>query len=232
MPEAVEYFFILSKARGPGNAPLALSASPNGDIVVATHSYQDERQMWEKRPREANNPGVFGLVNKATNTCLARASADNGAALVLVPTARIVNDDLAAWQHDNVQGQYNALVSMQEWEQKINIAGNGPYGNGSRVISWHWDGGDDNELWRFASARQETRLKRIDFQLEAGTLVQMPPSVFYRTRLVNNTNQDQEQTFQYTTSNTTTEMYSASAGLELSVAYQPRSESQSRSRPS
>ncbi|WAS94536.1 RICIN domain-containing protein [Nannocystis punicea] len=222
MPEIVEYFYILSKARGPGNVALALSASPtgNGDIVVATHSYQDERQMWEKRLRQANNTTVFGLVNKSTGTCLARASADNGASLQLVPATRILSDDLAAWQDDTVQGQYNALASLQDWEQKINIFGDGPYASGSRCISWHWDGGSENELWRFASANREIALKRIEFLLDQGKVVQMPPSVFYRTRLVNNTTQEQEQTFQYATSKTKTETYSASAGLELSVGYQ------------
>ncbi|MCY1061551.1 RICIN domain-containing protein [Nannocystis sp. SCPEA4] len=218
---AVEYFFIISKARGPGNAALALSASPsgNGEVVVTTHSYQDERQMWEKRLRQASNPGVFGLVNKSTGTCVARASADNGAALQLVPMGRIGNDDLAVWQNDNVEGQYNAVVSVQEWEQKINIFGDGPYVSGSRCVSWHWDGGSDNELWRFASANREITLKRIEFMLDQGSIVQMPPSVIHRARLVNSTAAEQELRFQYTTSKTTTETYSASAGLELSVSY-------------
>lgn len=222
MPENVEYFYILSKTRGPGNVALALSASPsgNGDIVVATHSYQEERQMWEKRPRQANNPAVFGLVNKATGTCLARASADNGAALQLVPVARIVSDDLAAWQDDTVEGQYNALASLQDWEQKINIFGDGPYVSGSRCISWHWDGGSDNELWRFAVANREITLKRIEFKLDEGNVLKMPPSVFYRTRLVNSTAVEQVQSFKYATTKTKTETYSASAGLELSVGYQ------------
>ncbi|MDC0667943.1 RICIN domain-containing protein [Nannocystis radixulma] len=221
MPE-VEYFFILSKARGPGNAALALTASSNGEVVVTTHSYQNERQMWEKRPRQASNTGVFGLVNKATGTCVARASADNGAALQLVPVGRIGNDDLAVWQNDNVGGQYNALVSVQEWEQKINIFGDGPYVDGSRCVSWHWDGGSDNELWRFASANREVKLRDIEFLLDQAALVQMPPVVAYRSRLVNNTATEQELRFQYATSKTRTETYSASAGLELNASYETK----------
>lgn len=220
---AVEYFFIISKARGPGNAALALSASASGsDVVVTTHSYQDERQMWEKRPRQTSNPGVFGLVNKATGTCVARASADNGAALQLVPVGRIGSDDLAAWQNDSIEGQYNAVVSVQEWEQKINIFGDGPYVSGSRCVSWHWDGGSDNELWRFASANREVVLKDIQFLLDQQALVQMPPVVAYRTRLVNNTATEQMLGFNYSTSKSRSETYSASAGLELNTSYETK----------
>ncbi|MEZ4448445.1 MAG: RICIN domain-containing protein [Nannocystaceae bacterium] len=221
MPGVTEYFFILSKARGPGNAALALgAASGDRDAVVVTHSYQDERQMWEKRPRQASNPGVFGLVNKATGTCLARASADNGAALILASTSRIGNDDLAVWQDDTVGGLYNALTSVQDWEQKVNIYGDGPYTSGSRCISWHWDGGSDNELWRFAAANPHVTLKRIEFLLDQGQATEMPPLVVYRTRLVNATSTEQDQTFSYSTSKTRSETYSASAALELSVGYQ------------
>ncbi|MDC3960451.1 RICIN domain-containing protein [Polyangium jinanense] len=221
MPE-VEYFFIISKARGPGNAALVLSASSSGgaDVVVATLDYQDEKQMWEKRLRRADDTAVFALVNKARGTCLARASADNGAALVLVPVGRIPSDDLAVWQHDHVEGQYNALVSVQEWEQKVNIFGDGPYTSGSRTVSWHWDGGSDNELWRFFSSNRQIKLKRIEFMLDASQLVEQPPTVLYNTRIVNNSDQEQEQLFEYTTSSTKTETYSASAGLELSAQYE------------
>ncbi|WAS95753.1 aerolysin family beta-barrel pore-forming toxin [Nannocystis punicea] len=220
MPNNTQYDFIIAKVRGPNNEVMALSVDVvHNDVVLAVHDYRDTKQMWEKRLRNANDEKIFGLVNRSTGKCIARASADNGAALRLVNAGSLGTDDLAAWQHDNVQGTYNALASVQDWEQKVNAAGNGPYPAGSRVISWGWDGGDDNELWRFLSANSSNVLKRIDFDLNAGTIADLDPSIVTQQLINNDSDVDQSQTLTYETKESKTETYEASAALELSVVH-------------
>lgn len=220
MPTDTQYYFIISKAIGPNGEIMVLSLEEtNTNAVLAVHNYLDPKQMWEKRPRVASNPGVFGLVNKATGQCIMRASRDNGASIRTENVGAIGINDLAAWQDDTVQGPYNALVSLQDWEQKLNIMGDGPYVAGSRIISWEWSRGADNELWRFQSANSTARLVRIDFDLAAGRITDLGTSIVTQQTINNVSDLEQSQSLTYEAKESKSETYSASAALELSVQH-------------
>jgi len=142
---AMDEFYIIPKAGGPGDMMLALTAHADSDDVFIDHFWETSGlQVWRRVPARG---GGYGLVNRQRGLALARASNDNAARLKLVPVAHIGTDDLAVWRDDTVPGTFNAINSLADWEQKINIPGNGPYFPGAWMFSWHWDHGHANELW-------------------------------------------------------------------------------------
>lgn len=162
------YSFIVSKARGPGDELLALGSSARYAharcVTLDRLDHQNGAQWWERRARFPNDPKVFGLRNKEYRTWMKRAPAvinpeDTLELLDLPPEGP--NGEWTSWRDDNVAGPYNALVSFQDWEQKINILGRGPYKPGSHVAMWEWSGGAVNELWHFWDATPAPRAGAI-----------------------------------------------------------------------
>jgi hypothetical protein len=129
----------------PAYETLSIAAGGDGRVIAGPQEVSDF-STWTMPP--ARDGAGFGLVSVAHGTCIARASNGNGAPLILIDAAELETNDLAIWRHDNVPGDYNAINSFADWDQKINIPGNGPYLPGTQLITWHWSGGAANELWQ------------------------------------------------------------------------------------
>ncbi len=112
--------YILCKATAGNGAVLAIAA---GEIYVSVAEYKigDDTQLWQ---RWALADGAYALINKATRLCLFRQG-PMGDSLVLVPFARAAADPFGQWRDDKVPGDYHAINSLADWEQKINLAGDG-----------------------------------------------------------------------------------------------------------
>lgn len=152
------YSFIVAKARASDGTLLVLGSR------AETVSYRvvtldrivlgDRSQMWAKIPPNPNDPKTFGLHHLDTGRWMSRVRVTNFGSVDSAPIlGRLRPTDEygvnARWHDDKVAGPYNALVSAENWERKINIMGDGPYREGTTVIMWQWSGGAPNELWRF-----------------------------------------------------------------------------------
>jgi hypothetical protein len=158
-PAPGTYINIVSKAKDPDGRSLAI-ADGGYNVIVDALSETSDSQLWERR---AFPDGSYALVNKASNMCIARQYPGNGSPLQPMPVSVLPNP-LAQWRDDNVSGPYNAINSLQDWEQKINIPGDGPYYEGQPLITYKWSGGADNELWEQVPSKAPVyTLKTIDF---------------------------------------------------------------------
>jgi hypothetical protein len=222
MPSTV-YQTVVSQTLSDRGFALALTAGPDGDVndegadnrvYVKNLDYSNPLQNWEFR--QARPDGAFALINKARGLCIARDSNQQGANLILVGVDQIAINDLAVWRHDNVQGTYNAINSYADWEQKINIPGNGPYFDGQKLVTWEWGGGDPNELWVGVSDASTVTIKSIDFSIDQGVIQDEDPLVSGIQTVVNNTAQDQEQTLSFSFIQSHTYSFTQERGLKVS----------------
>ena len=189
----VAYQTIVSQASDADGKGLAIAAgADNADIrvYVKTLDYRDELQHWELRAR---SDGAFAIINRVRGLCVARAGNVQGAPLVLADLGRIAVDNLTIWRNDNVQGPYNAINSFADWEQKINVPGNGPYQSGQTLITWGWSGGSPNELWTKVLPVSKISIKSIEFDIRAGTARDDSQLAAGTQVVTNGSGQDQEQ---------------------------------------
>lgn len=161
----VQYFFICSKATSNKGERLAITANPNGEVHVNNLNYQDENQMWSKTKvttrTDAQHP-IFGLISKGQNKCIVRDTNHQGANLLLKTTDVIQFNELSMWRDEPAFGGIN---SYADWEQKINIPGNGPYVDGQRLVTWGYSGGAPNESWFYVDDQTKTELIKFAFHM-------------------------------------------------------------------
>jgi len=179
------YSFLVAKAQDPSGKPLAISASANSTtITVEPLNYADPLQMWEKREVtsrvDAQHP-IFGLINKSRNMCISRTQNNNGTPLVLKSPDTISFSDLAMWRRED----WGGLNSYADWEQKINIPGNGPYRDGQSLVTWKYSGGASNESWNFVAEASEIQLVSINFDIDAKQVLGLTPEN-YTYQLIDN----------------------------------------------
>ncbi len=211
------YRKILSKAKSSSREYLAISASANGDdrsVYIQAEEFGNDLQLWERR--STRNGQGYALINKERGLCIARGSNENGTSLYLASVDYIERDDLAVWRDDTVGGTWNAINSFADWEQKINIPGNGPYGPGQSLISWEWDGGDDNELWVQLEDQRTVTIESIDFDLGVANLEDRNPIVA-ASQIVNNyLDKEQTQTLTFRLLDAHAYRFEHKEGLEVS----------------
>jgi hypothetical protein len=214
---------IVAQALSDQGSTLAITAGSAGDasnegadnrVYVKNLDYTNPLQKWEFR--EARPDGAFALINKVRGLCIARDSNHQGANLILVPVDQIAINDLAVWRHDSVPGTYNAINSYADWEQKINIPGNGPYRNGQELITWEWSGGEPNELWVAVSDTTRTTINSIDFSIDQGVIQDENPLVAGMQTVSNNTGQDQDQKLSFSFIESHTYSFKQERGLKVS----------------
>jgi hypothetical protein len=139
------YYKIVSKARGSENRYLAMAAwdlADNYNVYVENEVYENDLQLWEKRSTRDGNG--FALINKARGLCIRRNGDGNGEMLKLVNVESIERDDQCVWRTEGPYGGYYAINCFADYEQKINISGNGPYHNGMYLVAHDWDGASIN----------------------------------------------------------------------------------------
>jgi len=202
---ATDYRMIVSKAQTNEGETLVIGAAGGADnnvyiqLLAKEEDPQFDLQTWERRPTR-DGKGYL-LINKAKGTCLARANHNNGSPLILVGTNQIETNDFLVWRDDTVPGTYNAINSYVDWEQKITIPGNGPYTPGQQLITWEWSGAASKELWRQVPYLKSVELMAIDFDIDAGEILDRAPMVVSSQTITNETSVEQQQsvTLTYTT---------------------------------
>lgn len=159
--------FIISRARRADDRLLVLGAGSVRWIHYLKYAVELDdldlaktSQIWERIPHPSDG-NAFALKNigrsgwlylQVQNNAIVSMNGDTQAmtwALLEDRPPETSHANGSYWYNDNVAGPYNALASRDDWEQKLNIRGNGPYARGYPIIAFPWDGGAANELWRF-----------------------------------------------------------------------------------
>lgn len=146
---AIIYDVIISAVRTREGRQLAISAgAAASDLnVYVKHADGLELQQWERRV--VRSDGAFVLINKQRpDKCIARKGVNNGSPLILVDILEIPKNPLCLWRNEGDLRGNHPINSGVDWEQKINIPGNGPYRDGDKLITWEWSRGQPNEMWR------------------------------------------------------------------------------------
>lgn len=187
----VVYRSLICKAYSGEGKQLAISASTdNNNVYVQNLDYSNDLQLWEVR--SARDGKAFALINKRTGRAIARAENRQGTPLVTVGLEQINTSDLAVWRNEGGE-TFNPINSFADWEQKINLPGNGPYRAGQQLITWEWDGGDDNEKWVQVKDSRQTRIKSINFDMGLADIEDYAPVVAGTQTVTNISGVDQEQ---------------------------------------
>jgi len=211
------YYYLVSKATDPNGNSLAMTAI-DGVVEVKQLNYSDEAQQWEKRTVTSRTDAQhqpYGLVNKKFNTCIARDVNHQGAKLLLKSPDTCNFDELAMWRDESFGG----INSEADWEQKINIPGNGPYTDGQKLVTWGYSGGASNETWYYVQNAVTTELVSLDFKEDEGKILQLPPVLFHTQVIENNSDAKQENMeTSYTTAIADNYSFSEENGLKISMS--------------
>jgi hypothetical protein len=124
------------------NSDWVLTAKPDDSHVHLDHNAVDPRQLWVREDDAAR--GGFFLRNPFLDRCL-RAGSSQGGQVTLAPKS--MADAEFIWRKE--QGDnWGCLNKLSDWEQKLNVAGNGPYNESTAIIQYGYDRGSDHELWK------------------------------------------------------------------------------------
>lgn len=148
----IPYNVIVSRARALDGRLLAVSVgdNPADNTVCVRAATGSTLQQWEKREVPG---GGFALINRERpDKCIARKDGRNGSPLVLVDVSEISKNKFCRWREEGNVRDYHPINSFSDWEQKINIPGNGPYRDGTPLITWEWSHGANNEMWMLLAA--------------------------------------------------------------------------------
>jgi hypothetical protein len=212
------YFKIVSKARdGTNGAYLAVAAWDLADenrVWVENEVYDNALQLWEKRT--TRNGNGFALVNKARGLCIRRNGNGNGEGLSLASVEGIERDDLCVWRTEGPYGGYYAINSFADWEQKINIPGNGPYHHGMPLIAFEWDGGSINELWMVIEETAKVEVKKIEFDLGKANIGDEQPLIAASQNCTNKSSVEQSQSVHFRCSTVSTYRFEQTTGYSIS----------------
>ncbi|AKQ66809.1 hypothetical protein A176_003721 [Myxococcus hansupus] len=191
----VVYRSFISKAFSPEGKQLAISASAdNHAVTVQNLDYTNDLQLWEVRNTRGDEG--FSIINKSTGRAICRASNEQGASLITVGLEAINTNDLAVWRNEGNE-TFNPIYSFADWEQKINILGNGPYRAGTQLVTWEWSGGGDNEKWAQVKDARQIRLKAINFDMNVANIEDYSPKVGGTQTVTNITSSEQLQTLSF-----------------------------------
>lgn len=116
--------------------------SDNKYNLHLNHNSVDPRQLWVREDDAAR--GGFFLRNPFLDRCL-RAGSSQGGQVTMA--AKNMGDAEFIWRKE--QGDnWGCLNKLSDWEQKLNVAGNGPYDENTSIIQYEYDRGSDHELWK------------------------------------------------------------------------------------
>lgn len=124
------------------NSDWVLSVTGDNTYVHLDHNTVDPRQLWVREDDAAR--GGFFLRNPFLDHCLRAGSSQGGRVTV---AAKSMGDAEFVWRKE--QGDnWGCLNKLSDWEQKLNVAGNGPYNENTPIIQYEYDRGSDHELWK------------------------------------------------------------------------------------
>ncbi|WP_341277963.1 ETX/MTX2 family pore-forming toxin [Paenibacillus sp. FSL H8-0537] len=217
MADVIEYQVIVSKARTSDNKLLVITAAESGEgITILPQVYGNEHQLWEKRKVRAGDDNAYALVNKATGKCIGRKDSTQGSKIYQALVTEADVNGLMVWRDDNVAGTHNAINSYVDWEQKLNIPGDGPFKSGDSLVTWEWCHGQINELWVFVPDRKKITVKKMEFQMDSKIVINSVPIVAAKQLVTNHSNVQQTQQVTLKFSKSQTYNFKWERGLKVS----------------
>ena len=113
------------------------------------HNAYSDAQLWMK---EDDARGGFFLRAPTiesstcpTGICMRAGGSQGNGAPTLVP--KTMADPELIWRKE--QGDdWGCLNKLPDWQQKLQLAGDGPYDENSQLCNYEYDNGSDHELWK------------------------------------------------------------------------------------
>jgi hypothetical protein len=201
---------IVVKALADDYHSLALIAGGDNYVYVDKLNYNEEREAWVVKPDRA---GSYAIYSPWAQKYVTRQ--ENVNALIL--TTQDPNNDSpwALWRNEGDTSSWHAINSLTDWEQKIDVPGNGPYTPGQIVFTHGWNGGD-NQMWQMIPTVGSVAVKSIDFDLGLGIITDGNPVIAGKQIVTNDTGTPQEQTLHFTFIETHSYKYTKETGLKVS----------------
>ena len=160
-------FYIQSEVH---NADWVLSRNADGKVRLA-HKDGSIGQLWM---REDDPRGGFFLVNAEKGEVLCQTHLQGGE--VTLKTKNL-SDSAMLWRLENWRGPWKGINSFRDVEQKLNLAGNGPYNETSIPIVWEYSRQSPNECWQMIPDTGLISLESITYDLKQAQVGRVQPFV-------------------------------------------------------
>jgi hypothetical protein len=174
--DASAAFYIQSRVH---NADWVLARTPTGRVRLA-HKTGELGQLW--RRLDDRREGFF-LVNVETDEVLTQTRFEGGE---VVLKQKNISDPLMLWRLDRMDGgAWIGLTAFTDWEQKLNLAGNGPYNESTLVCMWGYSGGAPNERWQMIPDTCEMVVESLRYDLANARMPDLKPELCVATAVDN-----------------------------------------------
>lgn len=160
-------FYIQSEVH---NSDWVLSRNADGKIRLA-HKDGSIGQLWM---REDDARGGFFLVNAANGEVMYQTRLQGGE-VTLKP--KNLSDSAMLWRLENWRGPWKGLNAFRDVEQKLNLAGNGPYNENSIPILWEYSKQSPNECWQLLPDTGLITVESITYDLKQAQVGRVQPFV-------------------------------------------------------
>ena len=164
-------FYIQSEVH---NADWVLSRNAQGKVRLA-HKDGSIGQLWM---REDDPRGGFFLVNAENGEVMCQTHLQGGE---ITLKARNLSDSAMLWRLENWRGPWKGLNSLRDLEQKLNLAGNGPYNENTVPILWEYSYQSPNECWQLIPDTGLITLESITYDLKQAQVGRVQPFVCQST---------------------------------------------------
>ena len=158
-------FYIQSEVH---NSDWVLSRNAQGKVRLA-HKDGAIGQLWM---REDDPRGGFFLVNAETGEVMCQTRLQGGE---IVLKAKSLSDSAMLWRQEDYRGPWKGLNALRDWEQKLNLAGNGPYNENSVPILWEYSNKSPNECWQLIPDTGLITLESITYDMKQAQVSRVQP---------------------------------------------------------
>ena len=128
--------------------------------------YYDVMQYWAKED-VADARGGFRLKNPFDNLYLLAGSSQGGHVEM---RALDTHNDEMIWRKEN-DDDWGCLNKHTDWEQKMQLSGDGPYNEDTAIIQYEYDRGSAHELWKLVEYTPDFGPTDVVYNEQAKTLI-------------------------------------------------------------
>lgn len=116
-------------------------------VHLGRNAYSDA-QLWMKEDDARGGFFLRAPTIEATaypGGIVLRAGGSQGGGVALIKP-KDLGDAEQIWRKED--GDWSCLNKLADWEQKLQVLGNGPYNEGAFLGNYEYDGGSDHEMWK------------------------------------------------------------------------------------
>jgi hypothetical protein len=160
-----KWFYIRSAANPAG---YVLASDPGGNSVHLRPNDGHFRQLWHAEPSEL---GGYVLSNFATGEVL-RSNGFNGPAVTMTDKRYAPSDPQTRWQFDTFGSGSREGLAIFPWldvNQRLNVAGNGPWDGRNAIIVWEYSKRAPNETWTLVPDTNSFNVDSVNYDFTAAT---------------------------------------------------------------